>query len=371
MAGKQNHTIFIGALSPKMTQSDIHTIITDKHTGRPRGFAFLTYDDQHEAENAIMNMYGMALHGNVLTVNKVQNNMSGSDSGFGYRGYKDHGRTCYICGNHGHFYQDCPDLDSDDDEPGHFAQECNQGINPTPAEAAALLRQVTNFLKEIVVTAPQVKDSNGSPMHTEAVSMVRSVNPKLKETSDKVLLQVDSGKMASPEVPPRMGSGMKADPEVPPQVGHAKKTGPAVIGIFRDEDSEDMALKLENTMIINGFPVPNIYFDYIFWFNYFFIYEKHGHLAMETVIKNSLTGLFGLMVDLLAVITEMKETSHLDLTAPLLKHWMSKVSTAEAVKFNIGWLRTVVEEIDKYSVVYKVLHLLVKKIKHYLEIVIP
>ncbi|KAI3944050.1 hypothetical protein MKW98_015202 [Papaver atlanticum] len=374
-AGNENHTIYIGGLSPKTTQSDIHTafvccgtirfikIMTDKYTGHPHGYAFLTYDDQSEAEDAIMNMNGMVLHGNVLTVNKAQRNMSGSDSGFGNRGYKDHERACYICGSHGHFYRECPDLDRDDDddssgdsssdgggcglgaccncgEPGHIARECYVGINLTPAEAAALLRRANNSLKEVVVTAPEFKDSNGGrqcPMPAEAVPPVKSVEPMSKETSHKVPLQVDSGKMASSEVPPRVGS--------------EKKTGPAVISIFSDEDSEDMALKLENTTIIKGFPVPNIYAAL-----YNTIYEKHGHIATKTVIKNSMTALFGLVVDLLVVITEMQETTHLDLTGPLLTHWMSKVSTAEAVKFNVGWLRTIVEEIHKYNNVYKVLH---------------
>ncbi|KAI3911247.1 hypothetical protein MKW92_029620 [Papaver armeniacum] len=388
-AGKENHTIFIGGLSPKTTQSEIHTafnccgtirfikIMTDKHTGRPRGYAFLTYDDQREAEDAIMNMNGMVLHGNVLTVNKAHNNMSGSDSGFGNRGYKDHGRTCCVCGSRAHFYQECPDLDGDDDgdssedsssdgggcivgacyncgEPGHFARECYVGIDPTPAEAASQLRRENNSLKGVVVTAPQFKDINGGgecPMPAEAVPPVRSVEPMSKESSDKVPLQVDSGKMASSEVPPRVASGKKGDPKVPPQVGSEKKTGPAVIGIFSDKDSEDMAWKLENTTIIKGFPVPNIYVAL-----YNRIYEKHGHIATKTVIKNSMTALFGLVVDLLVVITEMQETSHLELTAPLVKHWMSKVSTAEAVKFNVGWLRTTVEEIQNYNIVYKVLH---------------
>ncbi|KAI3891282.1 hypothetical protein MKX03_000110 [Papaver bracteatum] len=388
-AGNENHTIFIGGLSPKTTQSDIHTafvccgtikfikIMTDKYTGRPRGYAFLTYNDQSEVEDAIMIMNGMVLHGNVLTVNKAQRNMSGSDSGFGNRGYKDHGRACYICGSHGHIYRECPDLDGDDDddtsgdsssdgggcrvgacyncgEPGHFSRECYVGIDPTPAEAAAKLRRANNSLKKVVVTAPQLKDNNGGrrcPMPAEAVPLVRSVKPKSEETSDKVPLQVDSGKMASSEAPPLVASGKKGDPKVPPQVGSSKKTGPAVVGIFSDEDSEDLALKLENTTIIKGFPVPNIYVAL-----YNTIYEKHGHIATKTVIKNSMTALFGLVVDLLAVITEMQETSHLDLTAPLLKQWMSKVSTAEAVKFNVGWLRIIVEEIYRYNIVYKVLH---------------
>ncbi|RZC85766.1 hypothetical protein C5167_026435 [Papaver somniferum] len=383
-AGKENHTIYIGGLSPKTTQSDIHTafvcfgtirfikIMTDKHTGRPRGYAFLTYDDQSEAEDAIMNMNGMALNGNVLKVNKAHNNMSGSDSGFGNRGY-DHGRTCCVCGSRGHFYRECPDLDGDDDcdssgessseaggcrvgacyncgELGHFARQCYIGINPTPAEAAAPLRRANNSSKEVVVTAPQFKDSNGGrqcPMPAEAVPPVISVEPISKETSDKVPLQVDSGKMASSEVPPRVASGKKGDPKVPPQVGSEKRTGPAVIGIFSAEDSEDMALKMENTTIIKGFPVPNIYAAL-----YNTIYEKQGHIATKTVIKNSMTALFGLVVDLLVVITEMQESSHLDLTAPLVKHWMSKVSTAEAVKFNVGWLRTTIEEIKNYNIVY-------------------
>ncbi|MCL7049487.1 hypothetical protein MKW94_009301 [Papaver nudicaule] len=353
----------------------------------------IPYDCTEDDIRKVFDLFGSiiavkTIGGRVVNVNEVHarragagNYMYGSDSGFGNQGYNDNGRTCYICKSHGHFYRECPELDSEDDngessgdsdsdgggpgigacyicgESGHFARECyKQGINPTPAEAATLLRQADNSMKEIVVTAPQVMGSNDGrmrPINAKIVTLptVRSVNPKLEETSDKVPLQVDSGEMAGPEG----GSGKNADAEVPPQVGSAKKAGPAVTGIFSDEDSEDMVLKMENTSIIKGFPVPN---EYAALYN--MIYEKHGHIATKAVIRHSMTALFGLVVDLLVVLTEMKETSHGDLTVPLLEHWMSKISTAEAVKFNVGWLRTIIEEIDKYHVAYKVLHLVVE-----------
>ncbi|KAI3840385.1 hypothetical protein MKW92_035560, partial [Papaver armeniacum] len=111
-----------------------------------------------------------------------------------------------------------------------------------------------------------------------------------------------------------------------------------------------MALQGEKTTKVKGFPVPNKYVAL-----YKTIYEKHGHIATKTVIKNSMMALFALVTDLLAVISQMKETSFSNLSMSLLDHWESKVSTAEAVEFNVGWLRTRLNELKTELIVAKTL----------------
>ncbi|KAI3923001.1 hypothetical protein MKW98_013535, partial [Papaver atlanticum] len=110
--------------------------------------------------------------------------------------------------------------------------------------------------------------------------------------------------------------------------------------ILGDLQNEGMAGQKENTTKIGGFAVLNKYSAL-----YKAVYERHGHIATNIVIKDSVVALFALVTDLLGVINQMKETSFANLTEPLLEHWDSKVTTAEAVKFNVCWLRKRVNEL--------------------------
>lgn len=48
------------------------TIITDRETGRPRGFGFVEMPNDEEAQSAIDAMNGQQLDGRPLTVNEAQ-----------------------------------------------------------------------------------------------------------------------------------------------------------------------------------------------------------------------------------------------------------------------------------------------------------
>jgi len=73
--------VFVGNLDFKCTSEDLSrlfapygTVIgvnlrTDRHTGRPKGFGFVTFTSVLEAEAAISALHGSQLHGRVLTVN--------------------------------------------------------------------------------------------------------------------------------------------------------------------------------------------------------------------------------------------------------------------------------------------------------------
>lgn len=135
-----------------------------------------------------------------------------------------------------------------------------------------------------------------------------------------------------------------------PHAGSIKKAEPAIVDIFSDNESKDMSLQMEKTTQVMGFPVPNKYVAL-----YKAIYEKHGHIATKTVIKNSMMALFALVTDLLAIISQMKETSFSNLSMSLPNHWESKVSTAEAMEFNVGWLRTRLNELKVELIVAKTL----------------
>ena len=63
-------------------------IITDRDTGRNRGFAFVEMDNQAEAEAAIKAMNGREVGGRALTVNEAREQAPrGGGYGGGRRGY--------------------------------------------------------------------------------------------------------------------------------------------------------------------------------------------------------------------------------------------------------------------------------------------
>jgi RNA recognition motif-containing protein len=60
-------------------------LITDRETGRPRGFAFVEMGSPEEAEGAIRDLNGYTLEGRPLTVNEARERTGGGGGG-GRRG---------------------------------------------------------------------------------------------------------------------------------------------------------------------------------------------------------------------------------------------------------------------------------------------
>jgi len=92
-----NSKLYVGNLSFDTTESDLNdlfsqagavretALITDKATGRSRGFAFVTMADSAGAEAAASKYNGMELHGRKLTVNEAKDRESGGGGGGGGR----------------------------------------------------------------------------------------------------------------------------------------------------------------------------------------------------------------------------------------------------------------------------------------------
>jgi cold-inducible RNA-binding protein len=92
--------IFVGNFAFSMTEAELRslfephghvesvTIVTDRDTGRSRGFAFVEMTDNGEAEKAIAALNGMDSGGRPLTVNVARPKADrGSRGGGGDRGY--------------------------------------------------------------------------------------------------------------------------------------------------------------------------------------------------------------------------------------------------------------------------------------------
>jgi RNA recognition motif-containing protein len=58
-------------------------MITDRETGRPRGFGFITMDDPAQAEAAINAMDGQEIGGRAVRVNAAQQKSGGGGGGGG------------------------------------------------------------------------------------------------------------------------------------------------------------------------------------------------------------------------------------------------------------------------------------------------
>ena len=76
--------LFVGGLSWGTTDSDLKKafaacgeiseakVITDRDTGRSRGFGFVTFVRDEDAKTAISKMHGTSLDGRTITVNEAQ-----------------------------------------------------------------------------------------------------------------------------------------------------------------------------------------------------------------------------------------------------------------------------------------------------------
>ena len=91
-----NSKLYVGNMSFKTSEDDLRNafgqfgsvtdvyIANDRETGRPRGFAFVTFATAEESKLAIEKMNGVDLDGRQLTVNeaKPKESMGGSNRGF-------------------------------------------------------------------------------------------------------------------------------------------------------------------------------------------------------------------------------------------------------------------------------------------------
>ncbi len=90
--------LYVGNLSFSSTEEDIRTaferfgsvdsvaVITDRETGRPRGFAFVEMADESAADEAIRSLDGNDFDGRNIRVNEAQDRRGGGGGGGGRGG---------------------------------------------------------------------------------------------------------------------------------------------------------------------------------------------------------------------------------------------------------------------------------------------
>jgi cold-inducible RNA-binding protein len=91
--------LYVGNLSYEMTEEQLNTlfseagevtsakIITDRHTGQPRGFGFVEMETKLDGQKAISMLNGRSVDGRPLAVNEARPPQKGSFGG-GRGGYR-------------------------------------------------------------------------------------------------------------------------------------------------------------------------------------------------------------------------------------------------------------------------------------------
>ena len=90
--------IFVGNLSYDCTDNDLHSffsehgdiedavVITDRESGRSRGFGFVTFKTDVDAESAIKDLHGKEFMGRDVTVRRAESKRGGGGGGRDYGG---------------------------------------------------------------------------------------------------------------------------------------------------------------------------------------------------------------------------------------------------------------------------------------------
>ncbi|KAI3844779.1 hypothetical protein MKX03_003423 [Papaver bracteatum] len=108
----------------------------------------------------------------------------------------------------------------------------------------------------------------------------------------------------------------------------------AIPSLFTGSTSASAQERVEGFVFVDNFKIPEEY-----EILYKKIYGKYGHIATKRVIKFSDTVLLACVTNLLKIISAMETKRGEELSEELLEEWEGFIKDAEALKFNVKWLR--------------------------------
>src|SRR5690242_4766625 len=100
----QSMRLYVGGLPYQTTEQDLidlfsqggevasAVVITDRDTGRSKGFGFVEMNDEQEARSAIDRLNGSTLGSRTITVNEARERQSGGGGRGGFGGGRDRDR---------------------------------------------------------------------------------------------------------------------------------------------------------------------------------------------------------------------------------------------------------------------------------------
>ena len=92
-----SNRLFVGGLAWATTNDSLRSafekygpvsdavVVKDRETGRSRGFGFVTFEEEHDADEALKNMNDTELEGRTIRVDKAGERPSGGGGGGGFR----------------------------------------------------------------------------------------------------------------------------------------------------------------------------------------------------------------------------------------------------------------------------------------------
>ncbi|MCA9516204.1 MAG: RNA-binding protein [Myxococcales bacterium] len=110
--------LFVGGLDWNTDNQSLHqafseygdvveaTVITDRETGRSRGFGFVTFSDSSAAQAAISGLDGQPVDGRTVRVNHAEDKPRGGGGGGGRGGFGGGGRGGFGGGGGGGYGRD-------------------------------------------------------------------------------------------------------------------------------------------------------------------------------------------------------------------------------------------------------------------------
>ncbi|KAI3894050.1 hypothetical protein MKW92_026068 [Papaver armeniacum] len=205
---------------------------------------------------------------------------------------------------------------------------CNHEPELLPTSEPMDITAIPMFLTQEFMDIPRssVKDLHGKDIH-------RGNYPSFSEEKTIGIESIEGGELGEEHVDATMITSSFNCP-TPDYTLSSKSTSVNGILSLTGSTSASAQERVEGFVFVDNFKIPEEY-----EILYKKIHGKYGHIATKKVIKFSDTVLLACVTNLLKIISAMETMRGEELSEELLEEWEGFIKDAEALKFNIKWLR--------------------------------